>query len=98
MNKQLEAGVVEPTQSEWAAPEIFAAKKEGRLRFVVDYRHLNAVIIGDSYPLPRMEECIDSLGTARVFLRLDANYGFWKAPIRQSNGEKTEVRLPHRIV
>lgn len=59
VNKQLAAGVIEPAQSEWAAPVLFTPKKDGKIRFCIDYRKLNELAIKDSYPLPRMDECID---------------------------------------
>ena len=65
VKRQLEAGVIEPSNSEWAAPVLFAPKKDGKLRFCIDYRKLNAMTVKDSYPLPRMDECIDTLGEAK---------------------------------
>ena len=49
MKRQLEAGVIEPSNSEWAAPVLFAPKKDGKLRFCIDYRRLNAMTVKDSY-------------------------------------------------
>ncbi len=37
----------------------------------------------DSYSLPRMGECIDSLGAAKFFTALDCNWGFWQIAIRE---------------
>ena len=62
IDRLLRAGVIEPTSAEWASPVVFVPKKDGTMRFRVDYRKLNAVTVRDSYPLPRMDECIDSLG------------------------------------
>ena len=89
VTKQLKAGVIEPAQSEWAAPVLFAPKKDGRLRFCIDYRKLNEMTVKDSYPLPRMDECIDSLGEAKVFTTLDAYSGYWQMPIREEDRDKT---------
>ena len=67
IDKMPEKGVIEPAKTDWASQIVFASKPEGSLRFFVDYRRLNANTVRDSYPKPRMEECIDSLGTATVF-------------------------------
>ena len=89
VKKQLEADVIEPAQSEWAAPVLFAPKKDGKLRFCIDYRKLNGMTVRDSYPLPRMDECIDSLGDAQIFTTLDAYSGYWQMPIRPQDRPKT---------
>ena len=50
---------------------VLVPKKDGTLRFCVDYRLLNVVSKRDSYTLPRMDECIESLGEANVFSTLN---------------------------
>ena len=77
IEKMLDAGVIEPAHGEWASPVVLAPKKDGTLRFCVDYRKLNAKTIADAYPLPRMDDCIDSLGDATIFSTLDCNSGYW---------------------
>jgi len=73
---QLDAGVIEPAQTEWASPVLLAPKKDGTQRFCVDFRRLNAATIPDTYPLPRMDDCIDSLAEAKIFTMLDALWGY----------------------
>ena len=72
VDRMLAAKVIEQAQSEWASPVVIVPKKDGTHRFCVDFRKLNAVTVRDSYPLPRMDEYIDSLGDAKVFTTLDA--------------------------
>ena len=85
----LEAEVIVPTTSEWASPVILVPKPDKSLRFCVDYRKLNSVTKRDSYPMPRMDECIDSLGSANIFSTLDCNSGYWQLPIAERDQEKT---------
>ena len=89
VDRQLRDGVIEPAQSEWASPVVFAPKADGTLRFCVDYRRLNQATMKDSYPIPRMDECIDSLGEANIFSTLDCNAGYWQVPVRKSDRHKT---------
>jgi len=86
---QLAADVIEPTSSEWGFPVVLVPKKDGTLRFCVNYRLLIAVCKRDSYPLPRMDECIDSLGEVRVYSILDYNAGYWQVLIADGDREKT---------
>ena len=73
----LDAGVIEPANSEWASPVVLAPNPDGSLRFCVNYRKLNSLTVKDTYPLPRMDECIDSMGEAQFVTALDANSGYW---------------------
>ncbi len=89
IKKQLEANVIEPTISEWAAPVLFVPKKDGKLRFCIDYRKLNEVTVKDSYPIPRMDDCLDSLGEATIFTGLDAYSGYWQMNVAKKDRHKT---------
>jgi hypothetical protein len=85
----LKAEEIEPATSEWASPIVLVAKPDGSTRFCVEYRKLNAITVRDSYPLPRMDECIDSLGDANIFTTLDCNSGYWQITVRPEDREKT---------
>ena len=89
VNKMPQAGVIEPAQSEWASPVVIVTKKDGNPRFCVDYRKLNTATIRDAYPISRMDDCIESLGKARIFLTLDCNGGYWQIPVAPEDREKT---------
>ena len=83
------AKVIERAASEWRSPVVLIPKKDGEMPFCVDYRKLNAVTKRDSYPLPRMDECIDSLGNAAIFTTLDCNSGYWQIEIDEADRDKT---------
>ena len=89
IEKMLDLGVIEPAVSEWAAPVVLAPKPGGKWRFCVDYRRLNAMTKREVYPLPRLEDCIDSLGDAEWFSTLDANSGYWQIAMHERDKTKT---------
>ena len=91
VERMLRAGVIELAQSEWASPVVLVPKPDGTLRFCVDYRRLHAITVRDTYPLPRMDECIDSLGEANVFTTLDCNSGYWQIPVAAKDQDKTTI-------
>lgn len=72
----LNENIIAPAQTEWAAPIVFEFKKDGALCLCVDCRKLNAITKRESYRIPRMDECIDSLGEAAIFSTLDKNSGY----------------------
>lgn len=86
----LKEGAIRPSVSEWASPVVLAPKGDGSLRFCIDYRRINAATARDSYPMPRMDDCIDSLGQAKYFTTLDAKSGYWQILMREKDIPLTE--------
>lgn len=72
----VEHGFAKPSSSTWSSPCLLEAKTDGSPRFITDYRKVNAVTVPDSYPLPRMEDCVDNLGTAQFVSKLDLLKGY----------------------
>lgn len=97
-NEQLEAlldlGVIVPSKSPWASAIVMVKKKGGQLRMCIDFRHLNDVTIKDAFPLPRMDDSIASLGSARYFSSVDVSNAFWQIPLRRQDQYKTAFIHP----
>ncbi|GAB5407488.1 MAG: hypothetical protein Aurels2KO_57190 [Aureliella sp.] len=92
LDYMLDRELIRPSKSPWGAPVLFANKKDGGLRFCIDYRWLNQRTIKNRYPLPLPEELMDRLQGAKVFSRLDLRSGYWQMPIRPEDQEKTAFR------
>ena len=88
----LEHGFIRPSQSPYGAPVLFAPKKDGGLRFCIDYRWLNKKTVKNRYPLPLPEEMFDRLGKAKVFSKIDLRSGYWQIPVRPADIQKTAFR------
>ena len=92
----LSTGRIRPSKSPMASPVFFIKKKDGSLRFVQDYRALNAMTIKNRYPLPLINDLLNQLKGARFFTKLDVRWGFnnvrihegdeWKAAFRTNRG------------
>ena len=59
LKKMQDMKVVKPSGSPWASPIVFVRKKDGTLRFCIDYRKLNPVAKTDNFPLPRIDDLLD---------------------------------------
>ena len=89
LKEMLEDGVISRSTSEWAAPVVLITKKNGEIRFCVDYRRLNSISRTDSYPMPRVDELIDRLGSANYISTLDLSRGYWQVPMSAQSRAKT---------
>ena len=91
----LAKGWIEPSQSPFGAPIVFAPKKDGSIRMCVDYRALNLLTVKNRYPLPRIDDLLDRLHGATIFTSMDLQTGFNQILITQEDVEKTAF-LTHR--
>src|SRR5947207_603078 len=89
IQRMLQQGLIERAKGPWASPVVLARKKNGKLRFCVDYRALNKVTKKDEYPLPRIEEMLDSLGGSTYFTSLDLASGYLQVEMEPDDREKT---------
>ncbi|POM59836.1 putative Transposase [Phytophthora palmivora] len=87
--KMLQAGVIEEGNGAWGFPVVLVRKKDGEVRFCVDYRALNRVTKKDVYPLPRIDETLDALGGAPLFTTLDLKAGYWQIEVAPDDRDKT---------
>ncbi|CAI7833650.1 unnamed protein product, partial [Closterium sp. NIES-53] len=92
LNDLLEKGFIRPSTSPYTAPVLFTRKKEGDLRLRIDYSALNAIMIKNKYPLPRVEELFDMLGEATVFSKLDLHSGYHQIRLAEDDINKTVFR------
>ena len=61
LKKMLDYKVIRPSVSEWASPSVLIRKRDGDIHWCIDFRAINAVTRKDAYPLPLIEQCLDSL-------------------------------------
>ena len=61
LKEMLESGAIRPSQSAWCNAGVLVQKKDSGLHFCIDFCHLNACMKKDSYPLPRIQEVLESL-------------------------------------
>ena len=89
VEKMLEEGIIEPSNSPWSAPIVLVWKKDGSFRYCIDYCLLNKVTVGDTYPIPRVS--FDDLQGFRWFSTLDLMSGYWQVEMDLADKQKTAV-------
>ena len=93
LKDMLDAGAIKPSQSPFSSNIVLVRKKDGSLRFCIDFRKLNNHIVKDAYALPRIEETMDSLVGSRFFSKLDLRSGYWQVAMKEEDKPKTSFQV-----
>ena len=96
LDKMLSEGIVEHSDSPWSAPICLVKKKDGSCRFCIDLRKLNAITVKDAYPLPRIDDTLESLSGSIWFSTLDLDSGYWQIKLSERSKKKSAFVFPHR--
>jgi hypothetical protein len=76
---------------------MFVRKTDGSLRLCIDYHGLSEVTLKDAYALPRVDDTLDELHDANVYIGLDLSSGLWRIRVREEDVHK-EQRFRHMMV
>ena len=71
------------------SPVLLVPKKDGTMRFCVDFRKLNAVTVRTAASIPSADDIFFALGKSKFRSCLDMKQGFWQIPIKEEDKEKT---------
>ena len=89
LKDMMEKKVISPSKSPWASPVVLVTKKDGSTRFCIDYRKVNEVTRKDAYPIPRVDDTLDTLAGSTWFSTLDLKSGYWQVEVAEEHREKT---------
>ena len=93
----LRDGVIEHSKSPWLSPVVLVRKKDGGIRFCIDFRNLNQITTADAFPLPNMTELLDSLKQTKYFSVLDAKSAYWSIHVAPEDRCKTAFTDGHQL-
>ncbi|XP_078250153.1 uncharacterized protein LOC144589430 [Pogona vitticeps] len=94
LDEMLRENIIVPSSSPWSSPIVLVDKPDGSIRFCVDYRKLNRVTTPDAYPMPRLDNLIETIGGCRFISSLDLVKGYWQLRIDPRDQEKTAFCSP----
>jgi transposase InsO family protein len=93
----LENDFIEPSNSSWSSPCVLVPKPDKTFRMCTDYRKLNAVTKSDSFPMPRIDDCIDKIGHTKYISKFDLLKGFWQIPLTDRAKECSAFVTPNGL-
>ena len=94
VQEMLELGVIEPPVSPYSSPVVLVPKKDGSVRFCIDFRKLNMVTEFDAEPMPNMEEMINRLSGHKYFTKIDLSNGYWQVELTEESKPLTAFETP----
>ncbi|UYV78534.1 hypothetical protein LAZ67_16001927 [Cordylochernes scorpioides] len=97
IDEMLRDGIIRPSSSPWSFAVILVKKRDGKYRFCVDYRKLNDVTVKDVYPIPRIDEVLDTLQGSKYFSAIDLKSGYWQVEVEEKDKEKTAFTTAHGL-
>ena len=93
----IELGVIEPSISPYSSPIVLVPKKDGSVRFCIDFRKLNKVTEFDAEPMPNMEEVINRMSGHRFYSQMDLCKGYWQLGLSKRSRPYTAFETPRGL-
>ena len=108
LQDMLDGGAIRPSKSPWCNAIVLVRKKDGTLWFCIDFRKLNSRTKKESFPLPRMQETMESMVGTWFFSSMDLKSGFWQVRMSEKSWQYTAftvgslgmyefLRMPYRL-
>jgi hypothetical protein len=94
VNDMMKMGVIEPSVSPYNSPVVLVRKKDGSIRFCIDYRKLNKELEFDSEPIPDVAAIFAKLQKARYLSKIDMTKGYWQIKVKESDRPKLAFSTP----
>ena len=89
IEKLLKQGIIEESTSPWSSPIVLVRKKDGSVRFCIDFRKLNNITTKDAFPIPRIDDIFDHLSQAEYYTTIDFKSGYFQVGLDPKDRPKT---------
>ena len=90
----LKNDLIEPVNNDWSSPIVVVKKSDDNIRLCIDYRKVNKITKSDTYPIPRIDDCIDRIGNAKYVSKYDLLKGYWQVPMTERAKEISTFVTP----
>ena len=86
-----------PCRTPWSSPCVLVPKAGGGYRLCTDYRKVNSLTVADSYPLPVIDDIVDSIGQSKFVTKLDLLKGYYQIPLTDTAKKISEFVTPQGL-
>ena len=93
LREMLKIGAIRESSSPFSSNVVIVRKKDGSIRFCIDYRKLNQRTVKDAYAMPRIDDTLHSLAGSKYFTTLDLKSGYWQVELKESDKYKTAFQV-----
>ena len=92
VDEYLSKGLIRSSFSPFASPVLLVKKKDGSFRMCIDYRAVNKITVKHRYPMPSIDDLLDSPGGATIFNKIHLKSGYHQIQLRDKDVYKTAFR------
>src|SRR6266498_2637323 len=85
IDRMLKEGIIKKLKNPWISPIVLISKKDGSIRFCIDYKKTNAITIVNAYPLPVVNDTIDKIGGKKYYTSIDLASGYWQVEVDENS-------------
>ena len=89
LDHMLNVGAIKPSKLAWSNAVVLVWRKDGGLRFCINFQRLNAQTWKDAFPLPQIHDAIDALSGSKYYMTVDLLSRFWQTPMEESSKQYT---------
>ena len=97
IQEMIDLDVIEPSISPYSSPVVLVPKKDGSVRFCIDFRKVNKVTEFDAEPMPNMEEVIIKMSGHKFFKKMDLSKGYWQVSLSERSKPLTAFETPRGL-
>src|SRR6266542_2636371 len=94
IDQMLKEGIIKKSKNPWTSPVVLVSKKDGTIRFCVDYKKTNAIIIVDAHPLSVVNDTVDKIGGKKYYTFIDLANRYWQVEVDENSQDITAFVTP----
>ena len=85
----LKDGIIKKSKSPWASLVVLVSKKDGSIRFCINYKKVNDLIIKDAHLLLVVNDTVDKIEEKKYYIFIDLVNRYWQVKVNENSQDIT---------